>query len=529
MNNKLLWERYKKYLCPCPSIGLRLDISRMNFGDDLLAGMEPAMQKAYADMEQLEAGAIANPDENRMVGHYWLRAPERSPSPDIRREIEENLQAVRNFSYAVNTERIVPKKHSRFNQVLVIGIGGSALGPQFVADALGTPKDPLRPFFIDNTDPDGIDRVLSSIKNSLEQTLVVVISKSGGTIETRNGMLETIVAYRKEGIVFEKHAVAVTGVGSKLYNTAKSGDWLAVFPMWDWIGGRTSEFSAVGLLPGMLQGIDMEEMLKGAALCDDITRSRTTLSNPAALLALSWYHATGGQGKKDMVILPYKDRLQLFPRYLQQLVMESIGKEKDRDGKVVNQGLTVFGNKGSTDQHAYVQQLRDGVNNFFATFIEVLKDRDHPSVEVAPGETSGDHLSAFLQGTRDALHENGRESITVTIERIDARSLGALIALYERAVGLYASLVNVNAYHQPGVEAGKKMSGASIRLQAEVFGFLRKNSGRSFTAEEVAEAIRAGDRAEPVFRILEHAGANADHKIRRTPGKSVFETRYEAV
>ncbi|HWR73407.1 MAG TPA: glucose-6-phosphate isomerase, partial [Nitrospirota bacterium] len=447
MNTKLLWERYKKYLCSCPSIGLSVDISRMNFEEDFPGRMEPAMQKAYAAMEQLEAGAIANPDENRMVGHYWLRAPERSPSPAIRREIEENLQAVRNFSYAVNTERIIPKKHSRFKQLLMIGIGGSALGPQFIADALGTPKDPLKPLFIDNTDPDGIDRVLAEIGNRLDETLVIVISKSGGTIETRNGMLETVAAYRKAGLIFGKHAVAVTGVGSKLYSTAKSGNWLYIFPMWDWIGGRTSEFSAVGLLPAMLQGIDMEEMLRGATLCDDVTRSRNTPSNPAALLALSWYHAAGGQGNKDMVILPYKDRLQLFPKYLQQLVMESIGKEKDLDGKVVNQGLTVYGNKGSTDQHAYVQQLRDGVNNFFATFIEVLKDHDHPSLEVEPGVTSGDHLSAFLQGTRDALHENGRESITITIERLDARALGALIALYERAVGLYASLVNVNAYH----------------------------------------------------------------------------------
>src|SRR5690606_39693049 len=100
-----------------------------------------------------------------------------------------------------------------------------------------------------------------------------------------------------------------------------------------------------------------------------------TTQLPAALLALMWLHETGGKGLKDMVILPYKDRLLLFSRYLQQLVMESLGKEFDLEGKVVNQGIAVYGNKGSTDQHAYVQQLREGVNNFFVTFIEVLKDR----------------------------------------------------------------------------------------------------------------------------------------------------------
>src|SRR5204862_3484587 len=113
--------------------------------------------------------------------------------------------------------------------------------------------------------------------------------------------------------------------------------------------------------------------------------------NPAALLALMWHHAGKGRGLKDMVILPYKDRLELFSKYLQQLVMESLGKEKDLDGKVVNQGIAVYGNKGSTDQHAYVQQLRDGIHNFFVTFVEVLQDRDVESLLVEPQVTSGDY------------------------------------------------------------------------------------------------------------------------------------------
>src|SRR5438045_5228517 len=122
--------------------------------------------------------------------------------------------------------------------------------------------------------------------------------------------------------------------------------------MWDWVGGRTSELSAVGLLPAALQGLDIQAMLDGAAAMDVVTRTTTTAQNPAALLALMWFYATDGRGAKDMVVLPYKDRLLLFSRYLQQLVMESLGKEKDLDGKTVNQGIAVYGNKGSTDQHA---------------------------------------------------------------------------------------------------------------------------------------------------------------------------------
>src|SRR5947209_8657704 len=205
-----------------------------------------------------------------------------------------------------------------------------------------------------------------------------------------------------------------------------------------------------------------------------------------------------------MVILPYKDRLLLFSRYLQQLVMESLGKEKDLGGSVVHQGIAVYGNKGSTDQHAYVQQLRDGVLNFFVTFIEVAKDRHQSAFEVEPGVTSGDYLHGFLRGTRAALYENNRESITISIRDADAFNVGALIALYERAVGFYGSLVNVNAYHQPGVEAGKKAATRLLQLQNDVRKKLSGGAGK--TSEEIARAIDADP--EDVFHVLQHLASN---------------------
>jgi glucose-6-phosphate isomerase len=209
--------------------------------------------------------------------------------------------------------------------------------------------------------------------------------------------------------------------------------------------------------------------------------------------------------------------------------MESIGKEKDLDGRTVNQGISVYGNKGATDQHAYVQQLREGVNNFFATFIEVLEDRAGHSIEVDSGVTCGDYLNSYFQGTRNALYENGRRSLTITINRLDARSIGALIALYERAVGFYASLVNINAYHQPGVEAGKKMAGAVISLQAKALSYLRTHPGRLFTAEELAAALGVEDQAELVFAVLRHASANKDHNIGMSPGRTATAARFEAL
>ena len=209
-----------------------------------------------------------------------------------------------------------------------------------------------------------------------------------------------------------------------------------------------------------------------------------------------------------MVVLPYKDRLLLFSRYLQQLIMESLGKESDLDGKKVYQGLTVYGNKGSTDQHAYVQQLRDGLNNFFAVFIEVLKDREGPSPFVDPDTTSGDYLQAFYLGTRQALSDSGRGSITLTLNRVDAQTIGQIIALFERTVGLYASLLNLNAYHQPGVEAGKKAAAETLKVRTSAILHLNKHKGQWFTPVNICQEIGLVGSEELVFKVLLHASSN---------------------
>jgi glucose-6-phosphate isomerase len=523
-----LHQRFAATFLDDRRLGLSLDVGHIRFADGFFAVMEPRIQAAFSAMAELEAGAIANPDEKRMVGHYWLRAPAIAPSAELRAAIEQTLAQVHSFAAAVHQARVRPERAARFENVLVVGIGGSALGPELVAAALGTAGDRLQPFFLDNTDPDGIDRVFGAIGDGLPRTLTVVISKSGGTKETRNGMLEAKAEYERLGLSFAKHAVAVTGAGSELDKFAVREGFLARFPMWDWVGGRTSELSAVGLLPAALQGIDVDAMLAGARACDEATRVKETRKNPAAMLALAWYAATSGVGKKDMVLLPYKDRLELFSRYLQQLVMESLGKRLDRHGKEVCQGIAVYGNKGSTDQHAYVQQLRDGLDNFFVTFLEVLRDRaaERASMEVEPGVTTGDYLSGFLQGTRRALTESGRESLTLTVDVLDAFHVGVLIALYERAVGFYATLVDINAYHQPGVEAGKKAAQAVIELQGKILAALRAARGKDHTVEDVARAIGSED-LETVFSILRRLAANPDRGVAVTlPAQGILSASY---
>jgi glucose-6-phosphate isomerase len=505
MDDKAAWTRYRALLCEVPSVGLTLDPSRMGFEPAFLEAMAAPAEAALEAMTALENGAIANPDEDRMVGHYWLRAPALAPTAELRAAIEDALRGVKSFAVEVHRGALRPPGAGAFRRLLCVGIGGSALGPMFVADALGDPRrDRLAPAFLDNTDPDGFERVLGALGAQLAETLVVVTSKSGGTPETRNGMLAAQAAFRARGLPFARHAVAITQQGSALDRQATAEGWLARFPMWDWVGGRTSVTSAVGLLPMALQGLDVDGFLAGAAAMDEATRARDERRNPGLLLALSWFHATGGTGgRKAMVVLPYKDRLVLFSRYLQQLVMESLGKRLDLAGARVDQGLTVYGNKGSTDQHAYVQQLRDGADDFFAAFVRVLESGAE-DVEVEPGVTAGDYLHGFLLGTRRALAEGGRASLTITVPRVDARTTGALVALFERAVGFYASLVGVNAYHQPGVEAGKKAAAAVLALQGRVLAALE---AEPHDVPAIAARAGAAD-LESAQLLLEHLAAN---------------------
>lgn len=501
------WETFQKSVLRYPELGFALDTSRMDAPVEWPPEIREKIDAAFRDRAAIEAGEVMNPDEGRAVGHYWLRNPALAPEIEGRwiREVRESIE---NFAARVLAGDIKAPNDRAFRHILLIGIGGSALGPQLVAKALLPVNALLDIHFLDNTDPGGMDDVFARLGDGLNETLVIVISKSGGTAETRNGMLETEAAFAARGLDFGRQAVAVTGEDSHLDRYAIANHWIARFPMSDWIGGRTSIMSAVGLLPAALLGLDIDAFLAGAAAMDEKTRVDDSAQNASMQLALMWYHAGDGKGKKDMVILPYSDRLDLMSKYLQQLVMESIGKAHDLDGSLVNQGIAVYGNKGSTDQHAYVQQLRDGLPNFFATFIEVRRSRKNVSIFVdGEGSTSADYLQGFLRGTRSALYGNGRRSITISLDELTPFSLGLLIGLYERAVSFYASLIHVNAYHQPGVEAGKKAAEAFLTLLTKVKNHLAETGSGGVRAEAMASNVGESD-VEEVYHCLNHLAAN---------------------
>ncbi|MCC6931673.1 MAG: glucose-6-phosphate isomerase [Deltaproteobacteria bacterium] len=512
------WEKFCEYSYYYRSVGLRLDISSVDVTAEELRTVQDLGDKALDEMTRLEAGEICNSDENRMVGHFWLRNSLLAPNDFVGSEINQTLQAIKTYTCDFRAGKMKGCAGRPFTNILLVGIGGSALGPQLLADALGSSGNSVSIAFLDNTDPDGFWRTLSNIKDNIDQTLVIITSKSGGTIETRNGMVEVQAIFKEKGLDYAKNFVAITCQGSKLDDIAKSEKWSARFPLWDFIGGRFSVCSVVGLLPAGLLGIEIEDFLTGAKEMDQITRSVKGLDNPALAMALIWYLVGRGRGQKDLVVLPYKDRLVLFSKYLQQMVMESLGKRLDRNGQVVNQGLSVFGNKGSTDQHAYIQQLRDGLDNYFVTFIEVLADytnnvQNITPVFVEPGITSGDYLNGFYQGTRRALQESGRQSITITIDKLSAFSLGSLIALFERTISFYASMININAYHQPGVEVGKIAATTVISIERNIQEFLAQAGDKYYTAMEIANGIGNQSEVVCVFKILERLSQNKFSKI----------------
>ncbi|MBO5724562.1 MAG: glucose-6-phosphate isomerase [Lentisphaeria bacterium] len=510
-------DRCSKYTYIDGESAFQINFGGMNFTTEQLEQLSARFGNVHSEMQKIERGEIKNPDENRKVTHFTDRSGYTGSS--VFAEVQDFAAGIRSGSITASTGK-------PFESAIINGIGGSALGPQLLQMAINGPywnefprekrAGNLKIYFLDNTDTAGLADVLEVC--DLETTLVVSVSKSGGTQETTNNLIACQDEFKAKGLDFAKHAAAVTMSGSQLDTLARSGNWLRVFEMAESIGGRTSETSIVGHLPAALAGIDFEAFLKGACHMDQLTRVPEMLSNPAYMLCAMWYIAGEGKGNRNMVIVPYSDRLILMSRYLQQLVMESLGKEKDLDGKTVHQGLNVFGNKGGTDAHAFIQQLNDGRDDFFVTFIEVLQDSMKASI--TPGITMGDYLHGFMTGLSNALRGKNRQVIKMKLSAVNPYNLGMLIALYERAVAAYAELIHINAFHQPGVQAYKLASKGVISLLTDLEEKLPLAAPFTGTAQELCDKLGLADVYE-VEGILAKLSANTPRRdlkvnLRRT-------------
>jgi len=369
--------------------------------------------------------------------------------------------------------RSAEEKKGRFDNFVVLGIGGSALGPIAVHNALRHPCYNLdarfrngRPrFFVeDNIDPERMQSLIDLL--DVRRTLFNVISKSGGTAETMAQFL--IVREMLRGALgkdFAKNMVVTTDAKKGLMRELAALDGYEAFPIPANVGGRFSELTPVGLFPAAMAGIDGAAMLAGAramaqrCACDDLWK------NPAYMAAAISFLADVRKGKHISVMMPYSSALRDIADWYRQLWAESLGKKHDLAGAVVHTGQTPVKALGVTDQHSQVQLYVEGPNDKLFTFIAVGKHRrditipkafdDKEGAAYLGGHTLGGLFDAERAGTQYALTQAGRPNLTITLPRVDEESLGALLYMFELQTAMAGKLYRIDAFDQPGVEAGK--------------------------------------------------------------------------
>ena len=488
------FARYQRDRCEVPGL-LTLDVSRMRFDDDFLARMEPALERAFDAMEALEAGAIANPDENRMVGHYWLRAPELAPDAGDRRARSATTLARRQ---GVRRRRARRRGHAaarRRASRSVLVDRHRRLGARPAVRrrrARRRRRDRMRrPLLRQHRPRRHRPRAGAARRARSARRSCVVISQ-----ERRHAGDAQRHARGRRGLrarpasTSRTHAVAVTGAGTRARprrRRAKAGSRASRCGTGS--AAAPASCRAVGLLPAALQGLDIDALLAGAARHGrGHARARHAREPGRAARARCGTTPAAAAARRTWSSCPTRTGSCCSAATSSSSSWSRSARSSTSTASVVNQGIAVYGNKGSTDQHAYVQQLRDGVHNFFVTFIEVLEDRGGAPLEVEPGVTAGDYLHGFLLGTRDgALRERPRVdhdhacrgSTPATHRRADR-------ALRARGRLLRDRWSNINAYHQPGVEAGKKAAAAVLALQGAGAGRAR-GAGRR-PREQIAGA-----------------------------------------
>ena len=382
---------------------------------------------------------------------------------------------------------------NRFENFVVLGIGGSALGPIAVFTALkhlyynelpkekrGTPRF----YVVDNVDPERMNALFDII--DAEKTMFNVITKSGATSETMSQYLIIMdMLQSKLGDKATENVIATTSESKGNLIKLSKRNGIKTFYIPDGVGGRFSELSPVGLLPAAVVGIDISKMLDGARDMDKKCKSGSLSENPALTTAALQYLSIK-QGKNIGVMMPYADSLKYISDWYAQLWAESLGKETDLDGNYVNVGQTPVKALGVTDQHSQVQLYNEGPYDKVITFIEVENFRsstvipngceDFPDVNFLCGHTLNELMSKELYATRYALTKRGRMNYTIVLDEVNEYNIGALLYYMQLQTAYAGAMFNVDAYNQPGVEGGKNATYA-------LFG--RKGY------EQVAEEIRS--------------------------------------
>ena len=368
----------------------------------------------------------------------------------------------------------------RFDTFVVLGIGGSALGPVAVQQALNhlhyndlSPERRGGPrlFVEDNIDPERMRALLDVI--DVDRTAFNVISKSGGTSETMSQLLiVSSLLHEKLGADISTHLFATTDAAKGHLLKIAEMERLKTFVIPDGVGGRFSELCPVGLLAAAVCGIDIRELLAGAAFMDGLTdQQRDVWKNPAYMLATLQYIAMQ-RGCNISVLMPYADSLKYMADWYAQLWAESLGKKYNVAGTVVNAGQTPVKALGVTDQHSQVQLYTEGPFDKVITFLGVERFRvetmisdgyfDVPDVSFLCGHTQNELIAAERKATEYAVAKSGHMSNTVLLPEVNAFTVGELLMFFELATAFAGELMEINAFDQPGVEAGKQATYALL-------------------------------------------------------------------
>jgi len=442
---------------------LRVTVDYTNMTDKYL-GNKGISEKTIEAHKKLAKAAHAYVAENRGKDELfmgWTELPYNQN--EIVADILEEAKRVR----------------KQFDYFVVLGIGGSALGPIMAFNALchlhynDLPKSKRKgpKFYVeDNVDPVRMQELLDVI--DLKKTCFNVISKSGATSETMTQYLVVSDLLQKAGLNVKDHVIFTTDAEKgNLVKISKELGGVKSYVLPDGVGGRFSELSPVGLLPAAVLGIDIKLLLKGAAYMDKLCKSGDLKKNPALICATLQYICMN-EGKNIGVMMPYSDNLRTVSDWYCQLWAESLGKNETLDGKPCNVGQTPVKALGVTDQHSQVQLYTEGPFDKVVTFLSVGSYKvkypiphgceNIPDVSFLGGHTMEELIQAENKATAYALTKAGRLNYTVTLPEINEFTLGQLLFLFELQTAYAGAMFHINTFNQPGVEAGKKATFALL-------------------------------------------------------------------
>ena len=489
---------YSKNIATQETIDLLLDLAKK-------VDLKDAISK-YFD------GDLINQTENRAVLHTALRATENAAvmvdGVNILPEVFSVKNKIKNFSNEVISGERKGFSGKQFTDIVNIGIGGSDLGPAMIVEALQFYKNHLNVHFVSNVDGDHVNEIIKKLNP--ETTLFVIVSKTFTTQETLSNA-ETIRSWFLKSAKQEDVAKHFVAVSTNIQRVTEFGiNPTNVFPMWDWVGGRFSLWSEVGLSVSLAVGFDnFDKLLKGANQMDEHFKNESFDKNIPVMLALLsiWYN--NFFGAESEALIPYTQYLQKLAPYLQQGIMESNGKSIGRDGKPVNYqtGTIIWGEPGTNSQHAFFQLIHQGtkliptdfigfkealygnkdhhdklMSNFFAQTEALLMGKTEAQVkaEFEKQGISGEKADFLLPFK---VFSGNKPTNTLLINKLTPESLGSLVALYEHKIFVQGVIWNIFSYDQWGVELGKQLANTildeivtkKVQLHDSSTAFLLKN------------------------------------------------------